>query len=458
MKNSKTSDMTVGNPVKLIIQFMIPMFLGNVFQQFYNIADSIVAGQFIGVDALAAIGSTGSLMFFVTGWLNGLSSGFAIIVSQMFGAKKYDDMRHYVAMSVYLMFGFTAVMTVGLLALNEPILRLMNSPEELMGDVMAYMGIIYAGLIVTAAYNALAAFLRALGDSKSPLYFLIISAVINVILDIVLIRFLGMGVEGCAYATVIAQAISAVCCLVYIVKKYPILHLEKKNFELRKGSFGRLMALGIPMALQFSITAIGTIIVQGAVNVYGAVHMAGFSAAGKIQNIITMVAVSMGATIATYVGQNRGAGRMDRVREGVRYSWIMLLIWSAIEMALMFFFGKYFTHLFISPSETEVVAVSVTYFKTVFWAYPFLCTIFLFRNALQGMGYGLVPMLGGVFELVARAGIVMLVAGKTSFAGVCLADPAAWIAALIPLIPYYFYVMRKYKKVSSVSVKATHSV
>ncbi len=311
MKNSKTSDMTVGNPVKLIIQFMIPMFLGNVFQQFYNIADSIVAGQFIGVDALAAIGSTGSLMFFVTGWLNGLSSGFAIIVSQMFGAKKYDDMRHYVAMSVYLMFGFTAVMTVGLLALNEPILRLMNSPEELMGDVMAYMGIIYAGLIVTAAYNALAAFLRALGDSKSPLYFLIISAVINVILDIVLIRFLGMGVEGCAYATVIAQAISAVCCLVYIVKKYPILHLEKKNFELRKGSFGRLMALGIPMALQFSITAIGTIIVQGAVNVYGAVHMAGFSAAGKIQNIITMVAVSMGATIATYVGQNRGAGRIE---------------------------------------------------------------------------------------------------------------------------------------------------
>ena len=437
---------------------LICLLYTSVFQQFYNIADSIVAGQFIGVDALAAIGSTGSLMFFVTGWLNGLSSGFAIIVSQMFGAKKYDDMRHYVAMSVYLMFGFTAVMTVGLLALNEPILRLMNSPEELMGDVMAYMGIIYAGLIVTAAYNALAAFLRALGDSKSPLYFLIISAVINVILDIVLIRFLGMGVEGCAYATVIAQAISAVCCLVYIVKKYPILHLEKKNFELRKGSFGRLMALGIPMALQFSITAIGTIIVQGAVNVYGAVHMAGFSAAGKIQNIITMVAVSMGATIATYVGQNRGAGRMDRVREGVRYSWIMLLIWSAIEMALMFFFGKHFTYLFISPSETEVVAVSVTYFKTVFWAYPFLCTIFLFRNALQGMGYGLVPMLGGVFELVARAGIVMLVAGKTSFAGVCLADPAAWIAALIPLIPYYFYVMKKYKKVSSVSVKATHSV
>ena len=444
--------MTVGNPVRLIIQFMIPMFLGNVFQQFYNIVDSIVAGQFIGVDALAAIGSTGSLMFFVTGWLNGLSSGFAIIVAQRFGAKKYEDMRHFVAMSIYLMMGFAVAMTIGFLVFNIPILRLMNSPAELMDDVAGYMGIIYAGLLVTAAYNTLAAFLRALGDSKSPLYFLIISAGINVVLDVVLIRFAGMGVDGCAYATVIAQAVSAICCLVYIIKRYPILHLKKENFRLQQGSFGRLLSLGIPMGLQFSITAIGTIIVQSAVNIYGATYMAGFSAAGKIQNIIGMVAVSMGATIATYVGQNRGADRMDRVKQGVKYSWIMLLIWSGIEMLLVYLGGKYFTYLFISPSQTDVIQVSVTYFRTVFWAYPFLCTIFVFRNALQGMGYGLVPMLGGVFELVARATIVLLVAGRTSFAGVCLADPMAWIAALIPLIPYYFYVM-KYRQNQSYNIK-----
>lgn len=445
MSKQKTNDMTVGNPVKLIIQFMIPMFFGNVFQQFYNIVDSIVAGQFIGVDALAAIGSTGSLMFFVTGWLNGLSSGFAIIVAQKFGAKKYDDMRHFVAMSVYLMFGFAAAMTAVFLAFNIPILKLMNSPADLMGDVAGYMGIIYAGLLVTAAYNTLAAFLRALGDSKSPLYFLIISAGINVALDIILIRFAGMGVEGCAYATVIAQGISAICCFIYIKKRYPILHLEKKNFELRKGSIGKLLMLGIPMGLQFSITAIGTIIVQSAVNIYGATHMAGFSAAGKIQNVIGMVAVSMGATIATYVGQNRGAGRMDRVKQGVRYSLIMLMIWSVIEMILVYFGGRYCTYLFINPSQTDVISVSVTYFRTVFWAYPFLSAIFVFRNALQGMGYGLVPMLGGVFELVARTAIVVFVAGKTTFAGVCLADPMAWIAALIPLIPYYLYIMKKSK-------------
>ena len=448
MSNNKTNDMTVGSPVKLIIQFMIPMFLGNVFQQFYNIVDSIVAGQFIGVDALAAIGSTGSLMFFVTGWLNGLSSGFAIIVAQRFGARKYDEMRHYVAMSFYLMAAFALVMTAAFLALNEPILRLMNSPENVMHDVKSYMGIIYAGLIITAAYDILAAVLRALGDSKSPLYFLIISAGINVVLDIVLICVFGMGVEGCAYATVIAQGISAVCCIIYIVKKYPILHLKKENFAISLDSFRRLIALGIPMGLQFSITAIGTIIVQGAVNIYGTTYMAGFSAAGKIQNIASMVAVSMGATIATYVGQNRGAGKMDRVKQGVNYCWIMLLVWSVIEMILMYFGGKYFTYLFVSSSQTDVINVSVTYFHTVFWAYPFLCTIFLFRNALQGMGYGLVPMLGGVFELVARTAIVVFVAGKTTFAGVCLADPVAWIAALIPLIPYYFHIMKKsFKKV-----------
>lgn len=438
--------MTTGSPAKLIIRFMIPMFLGNLFQQFYNVVDSIVAGQFLGVQALAAIGSTGSLMFFVIGWLNGLTSGFAIMVAQCFGAKKEDRMRHYVAMSVYLSVAFALVMTIGLTLANEPILRLMNYSEEIMPEVKAYMGIIYAGLLVTVAYDALSAFLRALGDSRSPLYFLMISAGINVFLDIVFIVVMGMGVEGCAYATVIAQAISAFCCFIYIVKKYPILHLKKEDFHYSWNSVKKLLGLGIPMALQFSITAIGTIIVQGAVNVYGETYMAGFSAAGKLQNILGTVFVAFGATVATYVGQNRGAGRIDRVREGVRCTQYMILAWSVIAMILMFFFGKYMTCIFVNSSETDVLAVSVEYFHTVFWCYPFLGSIFLYRNTLQGMGYGLVPMMGGIFELAARTIIVLLVAGHTSFRGVCLADPAAWIAALIPLVPYYIYIMRKQKQ------------
>lgn len=447
VKAAKTMhDMTEGSPVKLIIQFMIPMFLGNIFQQFYNIADSIIAGQFLGVRALAAIGSTGSLMFFVTGWLNGLSSGFAILVAQWFGAKQYDRMRHYVAMSIYLSIGFALIMTIGLGAANESILRVMNFSDEIMPDVKAYMGIIYAGLIVTAAYNSLAAFLRALGDSRSPLYFLIISAVINVLLDVALIIYGGMGVEGCGYATVIAQGISAVLCFIYIVKKFPILHLKKEDFQISLQACGRLLALGIPMALQFSITAIGTIIVQGAVNVYGEDYMAGFSAAGKLQNIIATIYMAFGATLATYVGQNWGAGKVERVKQGVKYTQIMVLIYSVFAMFVAFFFSKYMTWLFISPSETAVVNVSVLYFRTVFWCYPFLGSIFIYRNTLQGLGYGLVPMLGGVFELVARSAIVMLVAGRTTFAGVCLSDPAAWLAALIPLVPYYIHVTKKWKK------------
>ena len=326
-----------------------------------------------------------------------------------------------------------------------PILRMMNYSPDIMPDVTAYMGIIYAGLIVTAAYNALAAFLRALGDSRSPLYFLIISAAINVVLDIVFIVYGGMGVDGCAYATVIAQAISALLCFIYIVKRYPILHLKREDFRISFRSWGRLLALGIPMALQFSITAIGTIIVQGAVNVYGEIYMAGFSAAGKLQNIIATVFSAFGATIATYVGQNRGAGKMDRVRQGVRTTQMMIIVYSVFAMAVVLLLGRYMMWIFVSPSETEVIDVAVLYFRTVFWCYPFLGSIFLYRNTLQGLGYGLVPMLGGVFELIARAGIVLLVAGHTSFVGVCLSDPAAWLSALIPLVPYYIYIMKKWK-------------
>ena len=422
---------------------MIPMCLGNIFQQFYNIADSIIAGQFLGVNALAAIGSTGSLIFLVMGWLNGLTSGFSIWVAQWFGAKKLNRMRHFIAMSLYICAAFVLVMTVGLMIANEPILRLMNAPEELLSDIKAYMGIIYAGLAVTCAYNALAAVLRALGDSKSPLYFLIISALLNVVLDIAFIVIFHMGVEGCAYATVIAQAVSALLCLIYIKKKFPVLKLKKDDFHFSWFTIRKLLSLGIPMGLQFSITAIGTIIVQGAINVYGAVYMAGFSAAGKIQNIICTVFVSFGATIATYVGQNRGAGKMDRVKKGVYLTQAMIFISSFIIMAVIHFFGKYMMLIFVDPSETEVLRAAEIYFNTVSWCYPFLGSIYLYRNALQGMGYGLVPMLGGVFELAARALIVLLVAGSASFAGVCMSDPAAWIAALIPLVPYYFWTMKK---------------
>lgn len=437
--------MTRGNPIRLILGFMIPTCLGNIFQQFYNLVDSVIAGRYIGVNALAAIGSTSSLIFLVIGWMNGITSGFAIMVAQSFGAKAYDRMRHYVAMSIYLCLGFIVVMTGGLLMLNEPILRLMNAPEEIIYDTASYMAIIYAGLFVTASYNAFAAVLRALGDGRSPLYFLIISALLNVVLDVAFIVNFHMGVEGCAYATVIAQGVSALLCLIYIIRKFEILKLKREDFWVDFAAMRQLLAIGIPMGLQFSITAVGTIIVQGAVNVFGAVYIAGYSAAGKIQNIVATVFVSFGATIATYVGQNRGAGQIDRIRKGVRYTQGMILAWSVVMIAAIQIFGEPLIHVFVEDTQTDVIEAAKLYFTTVSWCYPFLGSIFLYRNALQGLGYGFMPMMGGVFELLARAAAVSIVVRVgLGFGGVCAADPAAWVAALIPIVPYYFHVMKRF--------------
>lgn len=440
-----TKDMTTGSPFKIIISFMIPVFLGNLFQQFYNLADALIAGRYIGVDALAAIGSTGSLLFLVIGWLSGLTSGFAILVAQSFGARDIKLLKHYLGMSVYLCVGMSAVMTFALLIFNTDILRLMNTPDDLIGDVAAYMGVIYAGLIVTTAYNAFSSVLRAIGDGRSPLYFLIISAVINVFLDIFFVLHLKSGVVGCAYATVIAQGISAALCLIYMNKKYEILKIGREDMVFSLNSMWKMLGLGIPMALQFSITAIGTIIVQGAVNIYGAVYMAGYAAAGKVQNAVCTVFVAFGATIATYVGQNRGAGKSDRVRSGVKTTQIILLVSAVAAAVFVYFLGIPLARLFVGETKPEVMEAAGTYYMVIVWFYPFLASIFLYRNALQGLGYGFVPMMGGVFELVARAGVVMLLSNNFGYRGVCFSDPAAWIAALIPIVPYYFFVMRKFK-------------
>ena len=422
---------------------MIPMFLGNIFQQFYNIADSIVAGQFLGVRALAAIGSTGSLMFFVTGWLNGLSSGFAILVAQWFGAKKYDRMRHYVAMSIYLMVAFAVSMTIGFEIANRPILHLMNYSEEIMPDVTSYMGIIYAGLIVTAAYNALAAFLRALGDSKSPLYFLIISAVINVLLDIVFIIYVGMGVEGCAYATVIAQAISAVLCLIYIVKKFPILHLKKENFTVSFQEMGKLLALGIPMALQFSITAIGTILVQAALNLLGSTVVASYSVSCKVEQLVTQPFAAMGVTMATYCAQNRGINDLDRIRKGVKAANIMSGVYAVLVYGLVYIALPYIVPLFISEQVEMVCGYARTYITICGMFFIPLGMIFIFRNALQGCGFGFMPMMGGVVELLSRGIVAFVAAHLMSYVGVCFANASAWLTAGIFLWIAYHFLMKK---------------
>ena len=441
-----TKSMTKGRPMLLMLQFALPIFIGNLFQQLYNVVDTIIVGRLLGVNALAAVGSTGSLNFAVLGIALGMTSGFGVMMSQSFGAGDEDRLRRYVAMSVRLSTLIALGMTVILLFANGAILRLMNSPSEIYEDTRSYMAVIYGGLLAAFLYNFLAAVARALGDSKTPLIFLIVSSIMNIVLDYIMIAVIHLGVAGAAYATVISQAMSGILCFFYIRKKYSILHLKKEDWDFRARYAADLLKMGIPMALQFSITALGTMIVQTALNLLGPVYIAGFSAANKVQNVVTQVFPAIGLTVATFTGQNLGAGRMDRVRQGVRDGLLIVVVAAGICMILICFGGDLLIRLFVSGDENtqELIAAARQLFHICLWFYVPLGTIFVFRNVLQGMGYGFIPMMGGVFELFARGFGTYFLADAFGYRGICFTDPLAWLAALIPLIPYYLIQRKKF--------------
>ena len=306
---SMTKEMTTGKPYKLILSFALPMIFGNVFQQLYNMVDTIIVGKYVGVDALAAVGSTGAINFLVIGFALGICSGFSIPVAQSFGAGNHSQMRKYVANSIYLSVIASIILTVSTMLLTGPILRITNTPEEIYDDAYRYIIVIFAGISATIFYNMLSGILRALGDSKTPLVFLGISSVLNIILDLTFIIVFKWGVFGASFATVISQGISALLCLFYTIKNYDILRFD--SFELKPDleKMKKLVVIGVPMALQFSITAIGSIILQSAVNTLGKTAVASMTAAIKIQTVAVGPMESMGITMATYCGQNRGAGK-----------------------------------------------------------------------------------------------------------------------------------------------------
>ena len=438
-----TNDMSRGNPARLIISFMLPVLAGNIFQQFYNVVDSVIVGQFLGVNALAAVGSTGSVVFLVWGLVTGLTSGFSVILAQQFGAGDKKGLCRYEGASVWLCGVIGILMTVILMLGLNPILRLMNTPDEIFGETRAYLGVLFAGILITFAYNMLAGMLRALGDSKTPLLFLVIASILNIVLDIVFILYCNTGVAGAAYATLIAQAVSALLCVRHIAKKYEILKISRQDIHCSVSSAKKLLNVGIPMGLQFSITAIGTMIVQAALNGLGPVYIAGFSAAGKIGNIATQPFPSLGVAMATYTGQNMGAGRFDRVKKGVSAGFAICMVCSVITGAAVYLFGPYMMKIFASGDSGQMIEYGVEYLKISAWFYPPLSLIFLYRNTLQGLGDGLVPMLGGVFELAARFGAILVLAEPFGYTGICFSDPAAWVMALIPLVPVYYWRIKK---------------
>lgn len=439
------TDMTKGSPIKLILAFMIPILIGNLFQQLYSMVDTAIVGQFVGVQALAAVGATGGLVFLVIGFISGLTHGFSVIISQRFGSNDAEGVKKATATSLCLSAIATVILTVICMIFAKPILRIMNTPTDILNDANAYVSIIFGGLIATIAYNLFASILRAFGDSKTPLYFLIIASITNIVLDLVLIINFNMGVSGAAIATIASQGLSAFLCFIYMKKKSDILTLEKHHFKMDKLLIKELMTVSIPMALQYSITAVGVMILQVAINGFGSTVVGAFTAATKVEQLVIQPSIAIGMTMATFAAQNIGARELGRVRQGVKQATILTLCVNVVSALIVVFFGTYFVGFFVETEGTEVLTYSQQYLNTVATFFPILGLLFLYRFTLQGLGSTVAPMFAGVMELIMRTGVAFILPGLIGYAGVCFASPFAWVGATVWLLYSYFRVMPRLK-------------
>ncbi len=445
MKN----DMTKGTVLPIILRFMIPLMIGNMFQQVYNAVDSMIVGRFVGEEALAAVGSTGTIMFLVQGIACGLAAGFTVLVAQKFGEGDKEGTRTSVANGTILAAIVVVVMTVLSLSLMKQILTWMNTPDNIFQDAYCYIMIICCGIICSVGYNFFSSCIRATGNSTIPLVTLIFSAALNVVLDLLLIVNLKMGVAGAALATNIAQAVSTVLCIVYILKKEEWLRPKKEQFHLEKSYYTKQLQVGIPMAVQFGITASGTIVMQAAFNLFGSTVIAAYTAANRVHSIFTQGMIAMGQTMATYCGQNYGACQANRIRKGVASAVLIETIYACLGALLLYFGLPYYLHLFFSGDADLTMIYGYARQIVLRWVifYIPLSYIFIFRNAMQGCGFALLPMLGGVVELVARlicAGIAMW---TMNFTAAILCDPMAWFSAAIWTGVSYIFVIKRVKQI-----------
>lgn len=386
-----TKDMTSGSPAKLIFGFAIPMFLGLLFQQFYSMVDTLIVGKFLGVNPLAGVGSTSSLNFMVLGFCMGVCNGFAIPVAQMFGAKEEHRLRRYVTNGAWLCIVFSIVMTLVVVAVCRPVLVLMQTPEEIFEYAYVYIVIVFWGIPCTFLYNILAAIIRSLGDSKTPVIFLAISSGINIVLDLVFVLVFDMGVEGPAIATVLAQGVSGIICLWYMYRKFPVLHTSREEWRPEFSYMGKLCYIGIPMGLQYSVTAIGTLVLQAAVNGLGAAVVAGVTAGQKINAFIQCPLEALGQTMAPYAGQNMGAEKYDRIGKGLKSAVGMGFAVSVLCFVLAIFFGKQLAMLFVDASETTIISYSYQFLLYCTGGYCLLTLVNTVRFTIQGMGFSVLP-------------------------------------------------------------------
>ena len=438
-----TKDMTQGSPFKLILGFALPMLAGMLFQQLYNLVDTMIVGRFLGVNALAGVGATGSINFLVLGFCMGICAGFAIPVAQRFGAREEGEMRAFAANSVWLAMGVSAILTLFTVVYCRDILMLMDTPEECFEEAHDYIVVIFAGIPFIVLYNLLSGFLRSLGDSKMPLVFLLVSSVLNVVLDLYFILQMHLGVMGAALATVISQAVSGLLCLAFIAWKVPILHARGQEWHVRLDKMLALCGYGVPMGMQYSVTAVGSVILQTAINSLGALSVASITAAGKVMGFFSCPIDGLGSTMATYAAQNVGARRYDRLNKGLFAASAMGFAYSALAFVVAWWFGPELMGLFITgEGSAQIIALGHEFMMVNIVFYPLLTLVNTVRFTIQGMGYSVLAIFAGVMEMIARGAAGVVLVPTLGYFGASLGNPLAWILADVFLIPAYFVCKR----------------
>jgi len=439
-------DMSKGKPVPVILRFFVPVLLGSLFQQIYNLADGVIVGRFIGMDEMGAVFSTGSLNFLVIGFVMGLTTGFCIPIAQTFGAGDIPEMRRRTANTLYLCGIFTVILTVLTMAFTRPLLIIMQTPAETLDAAYSYIIVLFGGIAVIMYYNVFAGLLRALGDSRTPLYFLVMACIINVGLDLLFIAVFKMGTAGAGWATVTAQFCSVVLCAVYLRKNYPILLFKKEELKFSPAHCKKLINAGVPMALQFSITAVGTVIIQGAVNNFGPIAVSAVGMANKFQVFMTQPLDCLGITMATYCAQNLGANKPHRIKKGIKLAMLMAIGYSVLAALFVWFFGRHAVKIFVNANEPNLAdaIVYVVRFQRINCA--FFCVIavlFVIRNSVQGLGYALPAMFAGVCELVGRSVMTFGFVPLLGFDAVCIAGPLSWFLADVFLLIVFAVIAKK---------------
>lgn len=436
-------DMTNGSPSKHILGFAIPMLFGMLFQQFYNLVDTIIVGKTLGVEALAGVGATGSINFMIIGFCMGVCNGFVIPVAQCFGAKKPADLRKYVFNGYICSVVFAIVLTLASVIFCRKILIVMNTPTDIIDHAYNYIVVIFIGIPTVFLYNMVSGVIRSLGDSKTPVVFLVLSSIINVVLDFFLILVCKMGVAGAGWATVTSQLISGLTCLIYMYKKYDILKGDKSERVLDRRFITNLCMNGVPMGLQYSITAIGSTILQAAVNTLGSTYVAAMTAGSKMFNFTCCPFDALGSTMATYAGQNVGAAKIKRLGQGVRSAMIIGSVYSVLSLIALYFTTDYIALLFVNASETTIIALTRQFILASACFYIPLTGVNVVRFCIQGMGFSVFAISAGILEMIGRAFAAIILIPSIGFMGACLASPIAWIAADAFLFPAFIHCAKK---------------